>query len=185
MEPSTAVRYINKDLRGYSFKGQDLTGSNFNNSDISGCDFSGAILRNANFEGVEVGINWSEISIITIVNIILAPLWAYSNPSPTDDSAEEYFSGLVRGLISWMILAGFFTIHFVNVITEYNIPLFSIGLVFVLLCLGLASVAVIKIVKCIVEDFGTSFRNADLTGAILDDAIYRKADLTGAIFENP
>jgi Pentapeptide repeats (8 copies) len=183
MEFSSNFNYSNKDLRGYSFKGQDLSGANFSHCNISGCDFSGAILREAKFEGIEVGINWSDITTLTIVNIILFPLWVYCIPYPADDSSEEYFSHLIRLLILSMVLAGLFTIHIVRATHEHNPFLFSIGLVFILLCLGLALSTVIKIVKTVTASFRTSFRNADLTETILNNAIYSNADLTGAIFE--
>ncbi len=48
--------YINRDLRGKSFKGQDLTGADFSYADIRGGSFKGAILKGANFANAKGGV---------------------------------------------------------------------------------------------------------------------------------
>jgi Na+/alanine symporter len=183
MTEITNFNYPNKDLRGYSFKGQNLTGANFSNSDISGCDFSEAILREANFKGVEVGIDWSSFGISTILGIVFSSFFAYGNLASSNDSSERYL-GYVQFLAILMILIFFFIIGIVGAVNEHKYLLSYIGIFFVILCLGI----LIHVMKSIKKNFSlffrTSFQNADLTGAILDSVIFEKADMTGAILDD-
>lgn len=183
MTEITNFNYPNKDLRGYSFKGQNLTGANFSNSDISGCDFSEAILREANFKGVEVGIDWSSFGISTILGIVFSGFLAYGNLASSNDSSQEYV-GYVQFLAVLMILICFFGISIVGTVNEHNHLISYVGILFVGLCLGMLIYVMENIKKNFSLFFRTSFRNADLTGAILDSAIFEKADMTRAILDN-
>jgi Pentapeptide repeats (8 copies) len=180
MTEITNFNYPNKDLRGYSFKGQNLTGANFSNSDISGCDFSEAILREANFKGVEVGIDWSNFTFLTILGVITFGFYFYSDSISSNDSSQRYV-GHVQLLVVLIGFIFFVIIGSTDEIVKNNHLLSSVG---IFLCLGMITYIIIIAKKNFSSFFRTSFRNADLTGAILDNVIIEKADLTGAILDN-
>jgi uncharacterized protein YjbI with pentapeptide repeats len=72
--------FQNRNLNGFSFRGQDLTNANFSHADLRGTDFIDAILTNANFTQANLGSQASwKIGIIVLSTIsVVAPLFITS-----------------------------------------------------------------------------------------------------------
>ena len=66
--------YINRDLRGKSFKGQDLTGADFSYADIRGGSFKGAILKGANFANAKGGVTKKSFVVYLLLILVLSVL---------------------------------------------------------------------------------------------------------------
>lgn len=195
-EPTT-VSYVNKDLRGYSFRGQNLSGVDFSNSDIAGCDFSGAILDGANFTGVDAGIDWQNFWCLTIGGLFFTGLLAYLHSPTGIDAVNEdrdrtaLYLNWISWLASWLyldiaLIVGLMAIQgkitpdliFDDLTPPNSVLLCYIGITIFSV---LVFYSIIKIAQRFNFFFRTSFRNADLTGAILNPNIMRTSDLTGAI----
>lgn len=180
------MNFSGQDLRNRSFKGEDLEGADFSGADIRGCDFSEARLRGANFSGVQVGVSrqkiWSLIArsggvaiAVTLAGAIAGTFGAAGTglvaiaitrgeasiiaAAMAGASAYVGCSGLL------IFLAGDFTRGI----------LLAVGAA---IAFGFAAILFWEVVKQVEKLTVTSFKDADLTGAIFDNI--ENVDLSGA-----
>lgn len=196
MTQSRNLNFSNQNLRNRSFKGLDLSGANFSGSDIRGCNFTGAILRGANFQGARMGQTRRRVRTliaragVTAVSVTLAGALmgliggadagaaAVVGVAATAIAATRAEAGIVAGAVAGAAAA----IGASGIVTFFGGDVMR-GIVLVLVSgvmLGLTAIGFFIAVEEIEKLSVTSFRKADLTGAIFDPGAVLDADFSDA-----
>jgi uncharacterized protein YjbI with pentapeptide repeats len=190
------LNFSNQNLRNRSFKGLDLSGANFSGCDIRGCNFTGAILRGANFQGVRMGQSRRQVRTliaragVTAVSVTLAGALmglirgadagavAVAGVAATAIAATRAEAGIVAGALAGAAAA----IGASGIVTFFGgDPIRGIVLILVSgVMLGLTAIGFFIAVEEIEKLSVTSFRKADVTDAIFDDAAMLNADFSDA-----
>lgn len=190
------LNFSKQNLRNRSFKGLDLSGANFSGCDIRGCNFTGAILRGANFQGARMGQSRRRVRTLiaragaTAVTVTLAGALtgliggadagaaAVVGVAATAIAATRGEAGIVAGAVAGAAAA----IGASGIVTVFGGDTMR-GIVLVLVSgvmLGLTAIGFFIAVEEIEKLSVTSFRKADVTDAIFDDAAMLNADFSDA-----
>ncbi len=190
------LNFANQNLRNRSFKGLDLSGANFSGCDIRGCNFTGAILRGANFQGVRTGQSRRRIkkliaragvtavtvttagALIGLIGGADAGAVAVAGTAATAIAATRGEAGIVAGAVAGAAAAigANGIVAFLGGDTLRGIGLFLVSGVI----LGLTAIGFFITVEQIEQLSVTSFRKADLTGAVFDPGAILDADFSDA-----
>ena len=196
MIQSGNLNFSNQNLRNRSFKGLDFSGANFSGCDIRGCNFTGAILRGANFQGARMGQSRRRVRTliaragVTAVSVTLAGALmgliggadagaaAVVAVAATAIAATRAEAGIVAGAVAGAAAA----IGASGIVTVFGGDAIR-GIVLVLVSgvmLGLTAIGFFIAVEEIEKLSVTSFRKADLTGAVFDAGAVLDADFSDA-----
>jgi len=196
MTQSGNLNFSNQNLRNRSFKGLDLSGANFSGCDIRGCNFTGAILRGANFQGARMGQSRRRVRTliaragVIAVSVTLAGALmgliggadagaaAVVAVAATAIAATRAEAGIVAGAVAGAAAA----IGASGIVTVFGGDTIR-GIVLVLVSgvmLGLTAIGFFIAVEEIEKLSVTSFRKADLTGAVFDAGAVLDADFSDA-----
>jgi uncharacterized protein YjbI with pentapeptide repeats len=197
MTESRNLNFSNQDLRNRSFKGLDLSEANFSGSDIRGCNFTGAILTGANFQGARMGESRRRVRTliaragVTAVTVTMAGALmglirgadagaaAVAAVAATAIAATRADAGIVAGAVAGAAAA----IGASGIITFFGGDTIR-GIVLVLVSgvmLGLTAIGFFIAVEEIEKLSVTSFRKADVTDAIFEEAAMLNADFSDAL----
>ena len=190
------LNFANQNLRNRSFKGLDLSGANFSGCDIRGCNFTGATLRGANFQGVRSGKSRRRVkkliaragvtaAIVTVAGALVgliggadAGAVAVAATAAMAIAATRGEAGIVAGAVAGA--AGAIGLN--GIVTLFGgDTLRGIGLLLVSgVILGLTAIGFFIAFEQIEKLSVTSFRKADLTGAVFDPGALLDADFSDA-----